>query len=224
VLSFATACSVILLVPDELGAQDRVEPRKQWVTITLDWAYSRPLHFKERPLEQLAGVELGESRQAEPEFRSEDGLTTVDIFELSRPVHGWSVSAYPLGAGNGPSLMVRYAYETLPVTRFEIRNPSGSELYLLRDGSSKDFGVGVIVSDRQRGWGLGAHSFFLAGFGRLSGERGSGDRYFGEAGAGINVGPLGFQFAVKLAYNKLADPRTHRFFTVPIALRGTLSF
>ena len=214
------------MMPGNVQAQaaEPVQPRRQWVTFTLDWAYSHPLHFKERPLEQLARVELGETRQAAPDFRSGDGLTTVDILELERPIHGWSVAAYPFGARNGPSLMVRYAYETLPVTRFEIRNPAGSELYLLRDGSARDFSVGVIISDRQRGWGLGAHSFFLGGLGKLSGERGSGDRYLGEAGAGINVGPIGFQFAIKLAYNKLEDPRAHSFYTVPISLRGTLSF
>jgi hypothetical protein len=225
VFSFVSACSFVLMMPGIVRAQapDPVEPRKQWVTFTLDWAYSHPLHFKERPLEELTGVELGE-RQAEPEFGSGDGRTTVDIFELNRRIHGWSVAGYPLGAGNGPSLMVRYSYETLPVTRFEIRSPAGSELYLLTDGTAKDFSVGVIVSDRQRGWGLGAHSFFLAGFGKLNGERGSGDRYLAEAGAGINVGPLGFQFAVKIAYNKLSDPRAHSFYTVPISLRGTVSF
>jgi hypothetical protein len=214
------------MMPGHVRAQtpDPVQPRKQWVTFTLDWAYSRPVHFMERPLEELTGVELGETRQPGPEYRSANGLTTVDIFELERPIHGWSVAGYPLGAGNGPSLMLRYSYETLPVTRFEISNPGGSELYLLRDGSSKDFSIGVIISDRQRGWGLGAHSFFLAGFGKLDGERGPGDRYLVEAGAGVNVGPMGFQFALKLAYNKLDDPRAHTFITVPLSLRGTLSF
>ncbi len=226
VWSFVSAGSFVLMMPGTLRAQatDPIQPRKQWVTFTLDWAYSQPVHFKERPLEELAGVELGETRQAAPEYRSADGLTTVDVFELNRPIHGWSIAAYPFGAGNGPSLMVRYAYETLPVTRFEIRNPGGSELYLLRDGHAKDFSIGVMISDRQRGWGLGAHSYFVGGFGRLSGERGPGDRYLVEAGAGINVGPVGAQFAVKLAYNKLEDPRAHSFYTVPISLRGTLSF
>jgi hypothetical protein len=216
-------CSFLSTMPATAVAQgDPVAPRKQWVTFTLDWAHSRPVHFKEHPLEELTGVELGE-RQVGPEFSSADGRTTVDIFELNRQIHGWSVAGYPLGAGNGPSLMLRYSYETLPITRFEIRSPPGSELYLLTDGSSKDFSVGVIISDRQRGWGLGAHSFFLAGFGKLSGERGPGDRYLAEAGAGINVGPFGFQFAVKVAYNKLSDPRAHSFYTVPISFRGTIS-
>jgi hypothetical protein len=224
VLPFVVLCWSVSASAAFAQSSGQAAPRKQWVTFTLDWAYTQPLHFKERPLEQLAGVDLGESRQAGVEYRSADGLTTVDLFELKRPVHGWSVAAYPLGAGNGASLMVRYAYEELPVIRFEIRNPGGSELYLLRDGSAKDFSVGVIVSDRQRGWGLGAHSFFLGGFGKLNGERGSGNRFLGEAGAGINVGPLGFQLGVKIAYNKLSDPRAHNFYTVPISLRGTISF
>ncbi|MBI4476061.1 MAG: hypothetical protein HY654_02745, partial [Acidobacteria bacterium] len=96
--------------------------------------------------------------------------------------------------------------------------------YNLRDARAYDLGIGFLMSDRPAGWGLGTHSFALAGVGRIRGERGEGDRLFGEAGGGINVGPIGLQFSVKFAYNKLENPRAHALFTVPMALRATLSF
>ena len=93
----------------------------------------------------------------------------------------------------------------------------------MTDGTAKDFSVGVIVSVASA---VGVWEHISSSSGIRQTERGtrSGDRYLGEAGAGLNVGPLGFQVAVKIAYNKLSDPRAHSFYTVPISLRGTLSF
>jgi hypothetical protein len=62
------------------------------------------------------------------------------------------------------------------------------------------------------------------GAGRIRSDLSDGRRYFAEAGGGVNSGPLGVELSVKFAWNRLTAPVEHRFFTVPVTLRGTLSF
>ena len=45
-----------------------------------------------------------------------------------------------------------------------------------------------------------------------------------EVSGGISFGPIGFQVGVKIAQNRLKEPRSHSFYTVPMSLRGTVSF
>jgi hypothetical protein len=40
----------------------------------------------------------------------------------------------------------------------------------------------------------------------------------------MNSGPIGVELSIKFAVNQLDDPVTHRFVTIPIALRATVSF
>jgi hypothetical protein len=47
---------------------------------------------------------------------------------------------------------------------------------------------------------------------------------FAEGGGGLSSGPLGVEIAVKFAFNRMEKPVAHRFFTVPVVLRATLSF
>jgi hypothetical protein len=134
------------------------------------------------------------------------------------------IIVYPFGARNCAALALRASRETLPIVRVTISSPAGIERYELTDGRATDVGLGVVVTDHPRGWGLGARSFVIGGVGKLTGERGDGSRYFAEGGGGVNIGPVGIEIAVKFAYNRLEDPRPHTFFTVPISLRGSLSF
>ena len=55
-------------------------------------------------------------------------------------------------------------------------------------------------------------------------DLGDGGRYFAEGGGGLTAGPLGVELSVKFAWNRLDLPVEHRFLTVPVALRGTLTF
>ena len=88
-----------------------------------------------------------------------------------------------------------------------------------------DLGVGVIVADRSPGWGLGSHAFLAGGIGKVSTEQlGDGGRYFAEGGGGLSVGPFGVELGVKFAWNMLDQPVPHKFLTIPISLRGTLTF
>jgi hypothetical protein len=221
----------LLSVPLPLDAQipqatfPRATPRKQFVTLTVDGMNTLPLHFKEFPLEELVGKELSAVQFEEhADYRSRDGLTTVDVLEYRRRTQGAGINVYPFGMSVGATLMVRASIEQIPVTRVMIHEPNGSERYELLDGRAVDFGVGLMVSDRSAGWGIGSQAFILAGIGQVRGDRGDGSRRFAEGGGGITVGPFGLQLAVKFARNTLEDPRRHRFLTVPVTLRGTVSF
>ena len=214
-----------ILIPRSDAFGQTPQPHRQFVTVSIDRPHTFPLHFKDHPLEDLTMRALSEVRDVpNVDYGSADGRTTVDVLEFGRRGRGAGIMVYPFGSRNGLTLAVRGSYETLPVIRLAISDAGSTTFYNLRDGQAYDVGAGFIVSDRPPGWGLGTHSFALAGLGRIRGERGEGDRVFGEAGGGVNVGPVGVQFSVKVAYNKLSGPRAHAFFTVPLSLRGTLSF
>ncbi|MBI1873601.1 MAG: hypothetical protein HYZ58_11895 [Acidobacteria bacterium] len=221
----AVLIGLATLVPRLDAFAQASQPHRQFVTISIDRPHTFPLHFKDHPLEDLTARALNEVQGGgDVDYRSDDGRTTVDVLEFGRRGRGGGIMVYPFGSRNGLALAVRASYETLPVIRLAIMDGGATTSYNLRDGRAYDLGAGFIVSDRPPAWGLGTHSFALAGVGRVRGERGDGDRVFGEAGGGVSVGPVGVQFSVKVAYNKLSDPRAHAFFTVPLTLRGTLSF
>ena len=235
-----TSCSVaraarwatLLLAIDSIGVPDvalaqRPDPRlprRQFVTVSLDWAHTFPLHFKEHPLEELVGQGLHETRDGTADYHADDDVTRVDVVRFEKRIRGAGVMLYPFGARSGPTLALRLSYEELPGIQVAIRRPGAEERYDLTDGRAIDVGAGVMLADLSPGWGLGSHAFLLGGIGRVRGERGDGRRIFAEAGGGVNVGPLGVQVALKFARNQLDDPREHWFLTGPLAIRGTLSF
>jgi hypothetical protein len=45
-----------------------------------------------------------------------------------------------------------------------------------------------------------------------------------KGAAAVGIGPVGVELAVKFALNRLTAPVEHRFWTVPVSLRGTLTF
>jgi len=87
-----------------------------------------------------------------------------------------------------------------------------------------EIGVGLEVSDRSPGWGLGSHAFLLGGVGRARTDQQDGSRYFAEGGGGVTTGPLGVDISVKVATNRFSIPASHSFLTIPVSVRGTLSF
>jgi hypothetical protein len=82
----------------------------------------------------------------------------------------------------------------------------------------------VYLADRSPGWGLGSHAFLAGGIGRVRGDQRDGNRYFAEGGGGLSAGPIGVELSVKFAWNRFTEPVEHQFMTVPIALRGTVTF
>jgi hypothetical protein len=206
----AGVIAVVALAPATAAAQGSV--RRQWISVSYDWLSTQPMHFKEHPVEDLVGRPVEDAQRQPYDYISEDGRTTVDTIEFRRRGHGAGLTVYPLGLATGATLAIRVSYETLPRIEVAIAGPARVPGYVLEDASAVDLSIGLFVAD-------------AGGFGRVRTDAfGRGERYFGEGGGGINVGPIGVQLAVKIARNSLDEPIEHSFTTVPITLRGTVSF
>jgi hypothetical protein len=218
----------LVLVPAVAEAQDSKSPpkaRRQWVTVSLDWLRTQPLHFESHPVEDLVGREVGEAQRQAFEYESRDGLTRVDVIEFRRGGSGYGLTVYPFGMATGATLGVRVSAEDLPRIELNIDGPALVSSYLLEDARALDLSIGVYVADRAPGWGLGSYAFVAGGFGRVRSEVfGRGPRYFAEGGGGLTAGPIGVVLAVKIARNELDLPVSHSFLTLPIVLRGQVSF
>jgi hypothetical protein len=162
--------------------------------------------------------------RCEFDYETRDGATRVDVLEFKRRSNGAGITVYPLGLGAGAALGIRGSFEDLPVIRLAFDGPDALDSYILTNARAYDVGAGLFVADRSAGWGLGSHAFVAGGIGRIRSDLGDGRRYFAEGGGGLSSGPLGVQLSVKFAWNRLSEPVEHRFPTVPIALRGTVSF
>lgn len=199
--------------------------RRQWVTVSLDWLYTQPLHFENHPVEDFVGREVGEAQRQAFDYESRDGLTRVDVIEFRRRGSGYGFTVYPFGMATGATLGVRVSAEDIPRIELDIDGPAFVSSYLLEDARALDLSVGVYVADRAPSWGLGSHAFVAGGFGRIRSDAfGRGPRYFAEGGGGVSSGPLGVGLVVKIAWNQLEEPVSHSFLTLPIVLRGHVSF
>ena len=217
---------LLLTVPAVATAQpySPPEPRRQFVTVSYDWLYTQPLHFADHPLEDLLGAEVAAAQLREYHYETRDGRTQIHVLEFRRRSRGAGITLYPLGLRTGPTLGIRGSFEDLPVIRIAFDGDAALDSYVLTNARAYDAGLGMVVADRSAGWGLGSQVFVAGGLGRIRSDLGDGSRYFAEAGGGVASGPFGVQLAVKFAWNKLNDPVTHRFLTVPVTLRATVSF
>lgn len=221
------AALLLGLLPVDASAQTapRREPRRQFITVSADWLYTHPLHFAEHPLEDLVGAEVAAAQLRDYDYETRDGLTRIDVLEFSRRARGAGVTVYPLGLRTGATLGIRASFENLPVIRVAFEGPGAPVAsYGLTNARAYDAGVGIAVADRSGGWGLGSVAFVVAGAGRIRSDLGAGRRLFAEGGGGLQSGPFGVQLAVKFAWNRLHNPVEHRFLTVPVTLRATVSF
>lgn len=199
-------------------------PRKQYVSISYDVFRTQPLHFGEWPVNELVGREVSETQRANYEYETDDGLTRVDVIEFRRQGSGFGVTVYPFGLSSGSTLGVRVSREDLPIIQLAMAGPSLVPSYSLTDAYAVDGSIGIYMGDRAPGWGLGSHAFVAGGLGWVRSTLSDGQRYFAEGGGGLSVGPIAVQLAVKIAINRLDTPVEHQFFTVPIALRTSVSF
>ena len=217
---------IMLCLTTSVSAQTYAakKPRRHFITLSYDSLYTHPLHFADHPLSDLLGKDVA-STEGEPyDYRTRDDATWIDVTEFSRRARGAGISLYPLGMGAGPALMLRGSYEQLPRIQISFDGPAPFARYELNDARVLDAAVGVIVADRSPGWGLGSHAFLTGGLGRIRSSLGDGRRYFAEGGGGLGVGPVGVELGVKFAWNTLSEPVSHKFLTIPITLRGTLTF
>jgi hypothetical protein len=220
------AASLVLLGSAAAFAQPSgdARPRRQFVTVTVDWLNTQPLHFGEHPLQDLVGTAVAAAQFQSYEYETRDGLTRIDVLEFRRRGRGAGITVYPFGIGIGTTLGLRGSIESLPTIRVAFDGPGPLDSYRLADARAYDVGVGLVVADRSAGWGLGSRAFVAAGGGRIRSSLGDGTRVFAEGGGGLSSGPFGVELSVKFAWNRLDEPVVHRFLTVPVALRGTLSF
>jgi hypothetical protein len=225
VLLVVFTCAAIL-VPSIAGAQTYTtrKPRRQFVTVSLDWLYTQPLHFAEHPLQDLLGTDVAAAQFEQYDYRTRDGDTLVDVLEFRRRSRGGSITVYPFGIGVGTTLGIRASVENMPTIRVAFEGPGSLDSYGLTNARAYDAGIGLFVADRSAGWGLGSRAFVTAGAGRIRSDLGDGTRVFAEGGGGLSSGPFGVELAVKFAWNRLSEPVDHRFLTVPVTLRGTISF
>lgn len=199
-------------------------PRRHFITVSYDWIYTQPLHFAEHPLEDLVGADVASAQLQEHDYETRDGSILIDVLEYRRRSRGGSVTLYPFGSSVGATLALRGSYEPLPVIRIGFEGAAAPAAYALTGARAFDVGAGLHVADRSAGWGLGSHAFLGGGIGRIRSDLGDGERFFAEAGGGLSSGPLGVELGVKFAWNTLNQPVEHRFLTIPITLRGTLTF
>ena len=200
------------------------QPRRQFLTVSVDWLQTEPLHFASHPLEDLVGREVASAQRETFDYRTRDEQIQIDVLEFRKRNSAVSVAVYPLGLSSGATLGIRGSIEQLPTIRITFAGEGAPAPYAFTGGRAYDIGAGIYVADRSAGWGLGSMAFVIAGIGRIDAEDNEGTRTFAEGGGGLSVGPLGVQLAVKFAWNRIDRPVEHRFLTIPITLRGTVSF
>jgi len=198
--------------------------RRHFITVSIDRLHTQPLHFAEHPLADLVGTEVASAQFEDFDYRTRDGSVLIDVAEFKRRGRGAGVTLYPFGLSVGPALALRGSFEDLPDIRIAFDGAGAPPDYALTEARAYDLSAAVYVADRSAGWGLGSHAFVGGGLGRITSGLRTGDRYFGEAGGGFSSGPLGLELSVKFAMNRMTDPVDHRFLTVPVAIRGTLTF
>jgi hypothetical protein len=208
------------------AAQDYAvqKPRRQFVTVSLDWLNVEPLHFASHPLEDLVGRDVATAQFEAYDYRTRDEQILIDVVEFRKRNRAMTVAVYPLGLSSGATLGLRGSIEELPTIRIDFEGPGAPDDYALTGGRAYEIGAGLYVADRSPGWGLGSQAFVLGGVGRIKADEREGTRIFAEGGGGLSIGPLGVQLAVKFAWNRLTEPVGHRFLTIPVTLRGTFSF
>ena len=198
--------------------------RRQFITVSYDWLYTQPLHFADHPLAELVGKPVSAAQFQAYDYTTTDGEILIDVLEFSRRTKGAGVTLYPFGASAGATLALRASFEDLPEIRLAFAGAGAPANYVLSGARAYDVAAQLYMADHAPGWGLGSHAFLGGGIGRIKSDVRDGDRYFAEGGGGISSGPLGVELAVKVAWNHLNDPVDHHFLTIPITLRGTVSF
>jgi hypothetical protein len=200
------------------------KPRRQFVTVSYDWIYTQSLKFADHPLADLTGQKVKDAQFTDHDYVTADGSVLIDVTEFSRRGNGLGVTVYPLGLSVGPTLALRGSIQEMPNIRIDFSGPGAPPDYAFLNGRALDAAALLYISDRSAGWGLGSNAFVGGGLGRIQSDLANGSRYFAEAGGGINSGPLGVEISVKFAWNSLPVPVDHHFMTVPVTIRGTVSF
>lgn len=198
--------------------------RKHFISVSFEKQYVQPYGFRQHPLTELLGQPVDEVHLENFQYRTRDQLTQVNVHEYGDRATAIGATVYPLGSSVGATLAIRGSIETLPPIRVSFTGPAFAPTYELTNGRATDLGVGIDVSDRAPGFGVGAHAFVLGGIGRAHTDQIDGRRYFVEGGGGVTSGPFGVDLAFKYAVNRFKTPVTHSVHMIPISVRGSLTF
>lgn len=225
-----TVSAVWLVVA--LAAPERPQPqtyrapkaRRHFISVTIDKQFVQPYSFGTHPLADLLGQPVDEVHLESFQYRTRDQKTLVNVLEYGKRATGIGATVYPFGSSAGATIAVRGSIETIPAIRIAFTGPAPSPTYELTNGRATDVGIGIDMSDRSAGWGLGAHAFIMGGVGRIQTDQMDGDRYFGEGGGGVTSGPFGVDISVKFSVNRFTAPVPHRLYMIPVSVRGTLTF
>jgi hypothetical protein len=205
-------------------AYNAPKARRHFISVSLETQFVQPYSFGNHPLEDLLGQPVDEVHLESFQYRTRDQQTLVNVLEYGKRATAIGATVYPFGSSVGATLAVRGSIESVPTIRVAFTGPSPTPLYELTNGRATDLGIGIEMSDRSAGWGLGAHAFILGGFGKIRTDQLDGTRYFGEGGGGVTSGPFGVDIAVKFSVNRFETPVPHRIYMIPVSVRGTLTF
>lgn len=216
-----------LAAPPAAGTQpyQPAKARKRFVSLTVEQQSVQPSSFAQHPVQELLGGRRVEDVHLQPyQYRTRDQLTTVTVLEYRKPGYGIGATLYPFGSSEGATLALRGSIESMPTIHLSFEGEAPAPTYDLTGGRAVDVGVGIDMSDRSGGWGVGSHAFVIGGVGRAQTDQRDGTRYFGEGGGGIMFGPFGVDIAVKYIVTRFDLPETHELRTIPVCVRGTLTF
>jgi hypothetical protein len=198
--------------------------RRHFITLYAERQFVHANGFARHPLQDLLGQEVDEVHLQSYQYVTKDNQTQVTVNEFGQSASAIGATIYPFGSSSGPTLAIRGSFETIPDIHLSFAGPAPAPTYDQTGGQALDVGAGVDMSDRSAGWGLGTHAFVIGGVGRAITEQRDGRRYFIEGGGGIMFGPFGVDVAFKYLVQTFTTPIDHSIRTVPIILRGTVSF
>jgi len=222
--ALAIACAIAAPAAAQAPVYQAKKARRHFISITYDWQFVQPYSFAAHPLEELLGQRVNEVHFENHQYETQDGLTKVTVVEYGKRASGLGATIYPFGSSDGATLAIRGSIESMPDIRVTFSGPAPAAAYTLTGGRATDVGVGLEMSDRSPGWGVGAHAFVIGGVGRAHTDQMDGSRYFGEGGGGIMFGPFGVDLSVKYVVNRFDAPVSHSVHMIPICVRGTLTF
>ena len=210
--------------PPHAPAYKEPKARRHFISVSYERQFVQPYGFGKHPLEELLGQQVNEVHLESFQYRTQDNQILVNVLEYGKRGTAVGATVYPFGSSVGATLAIRGSIESLPDIRVSFTGPAPFPTYVLTNGRATDIGVGIDMSDRAPGWGVGAHAFVLGGIGRAHTDQLDGRRYFIEGGGGVTSGPLGVDIAFKYAINRFTMPVEHSVHMIPISVRGTLTF
>ena len=225
--TLAALCAVVAIAAPASAQSQTYKPktaRRHFISITFDQQFVQPYSFAKHPLEDLLGQRVNEVHLQDHQYETQDGQTKVTVLEYGKRASGFGATVYPFGSSSGATLDIRASIESMPDIRVTFSGPAPSPAYVLTGGRATDIGIGLEMSDRSPGWGMGGHAFIIGGVGRARTDQMDGSRYFGEGGGGIMFGPFGVDLSVKFVVNQFDLPVAHSVNMIPICVRGTLTF